>query len=281
MSQGDGWQRWSREPLVRFLALALVILALDRGFGAAPPASHKVIRVGAGQQAAARAAFRAEQGHEPDPAELQQVLAGWIDEQVLYREAVDRGLDRGDSIVRRQLVQKMRFLIEGAAANTASDDELRAWYAGHPDRYGTPATVDFEHVFLSRAKRDGRLEADADAALGQLRRAPQSFTTLGDPFPVPSIVAGADPARVRREFGSDFAAALRELPEKSWAGPLVSPFGLHLVRVTARTPARPLAYETVAARVRADWQADRREAARREALDRLRARYRIELEAVE
>lgn len=279
MSSLGRWQRWSREPLVRFLLLGLAVLGIDRMLAGPGTAASARIVVPASQQAAARAAFRAAQGREPDAAELEQALSGWVDEQLLYREALARGLDRGDAIVRRQLVQKMRFLLEvddGAAE--PSDAELREWHAAHAARYAMPATTSFQQVFLGRARHGAALEEDAAAVGRQLARAPEQFAQLGDPFPTTAFVHDADDARVRREFGAGFADALAGLQPGAWVGPVASAFGLHYVRVTARAPARPLPLESVRARVRADWQGEHRDAARRAALDRLRRHYRVELE---
>ncbi len=49
-------------------------------------------------------------GRLPNDRELQDLLDIWIRDEVLYREALERGLDRNDEIVRRRLTQKMRNL---------------------------------------------------------------------------------------------------------------------------------------------------------------------------
>lgn len=276
MSEDGRRHRWLREPLLRFLALGLVLLGLDRAF--APQTEGRIV-ISAAQQSAARAAFRTEQGRDPDPAELQRYLDGWIDEQLLYREALARGLDRGDSIVRRQLVQKMRFVLEGEAGDAEPDEaELRDYRARHAARYAAPATTTFQHVFLSRGRHGDALPRAAADAAARLARAPEDFVGLGDPFPATQVLEAADAARIRREFGVEFAAALDALPAGAWSAPVASAFGLHLVRVTARSPGAPLPFEAVAARLRADWRAEQREVRQRAALDALRARYAVELE---
>ncbi len=46
----------------------------------------------------------------PTPAESDRFVADFVREEVLYREALARGLDRNDLVVRRRLVQKMEML---------------------------------------------------------------------------------------------------------------------------------------------------------------------------
>lgn len=273
---------WWREPLWRFLLLGMTILAVDRlimrGDDAAGAASAHIV-VTASQQATLAEGFRSEQGRDPTTDELQARLDRWIDEQVLYREALALGLDRRDAIVQRQLTQKMRFLIEDATLlPEPTQADLQGWLDQHPERYGEGPAVSFEQVFLSRGRHGKRLTAEATRIATQLQHDPQAFVGLGDPFLVGQSVVAADAARLRRDFGTEFGAALAKLPQGQWAGPISSGFGLHLVRVTSRAPFVPAQLEAVRDRVHLDYQLAQREARNREALAQLRARYRVEFE---
>jgi peptidyl-prolyl cis-trans isomerase C len=277
----ETFRHWLREPLLRFLLLGLVILGVDRLLAADDAADHDASRivVSAGRQAARAQAFQAEHGRAPQPEELQALLDRWIDEQVLYREALVLGLDRRDLIVQRQLTQKMRFLIEDDSLLPEPDEAaLQAWLDRHPERYGRAPTVSFEQVFLSRGRHGERLVEEAERLAGQLQREPSAFVGLGDPFLVGQLVTQADAVRLRRDFGVDFAEALAPLPLGEWSRPLPSAFGLHLVRITAREPFRPATLAEVAEQVRRDWRLAQREARNRAVLAELRARYRIEFE---
>ncbi len=279
--EGNFLLRWAREPLCRFLLLGLAILAVDRVLTAGNAGDHDALRivVSAGRQAALAQAFQAEHGRAPQPEELQALLDRWIDEQVLYREALALGLDRRDVIVQRQLTQKMRFLIEDDGLLPEPDaGELQAWLEQHPERYGRAPTVSFEQVFLSRGRHGERLAQEAERIAGQLQQSTQAFVGLGDPFLVGQVVSQADAARLRRDFGPGFAEALTTLPLGRWSPPLASGFGLHLVRVTAREPFRPALLADVATQVERDWRLAQREARNRAALAELRTRYRIEFE---
>jgi hypothetical protein len=276
-------RRWLDEPLCRFLLLGLAILAADRlitGSAGMPGGSQDPrIVVTAGRQAALAEAFRAEHGRAPRPDELQATLDRWIDEQVLYREALALGLDQRDVIVQRQLTQKMRFLIEDATLlpePTAA--ELQDWLDRHPGRYGHGARVSFEQVFLSRGRHGERLAAEAERVARQLRTQPGAFVGLGDPFLVGQVVANADAARLRSDFGPGFEEALAQLQPGEWSAPVNSSFGLHLVRVTERRPFEPARLDEVSDRVRLDYQLAQREARNRATLAQLRARYRVEIE---
>lgn len=93
------------------------------------------------------------------------------DEEELYRQALALGLDRDDLIIRRLLIEKMRLLLQlGAGIERPGDEILREFYAGVAEDYRQPARVSLWHVFLSSDRRGDALESDAAELLERLRR---------------------------------------------------------------------------------------------------------------
>ena len=272
-------RRWWNEPLCRFLLLGGALLAVDHLVGRErfeALEEERQIVVSASRKEALVEAFRAQHSRPPRGAELRALLDRWVDEEVLYREALALGLDRGDTVVQRQLTQKMRFLIEDATTlPEPSPAELEDWLERHAERYGRGPLVSFEQVFLSRGRHGDGLAAEAARVAEQLRRARDAFVGVGDPFLVGQVVTEADPVRLRREFGAGFAEALAGLTSGEWSGPVASAFGLHLVRVTARAPFAAARLADVADRVRLDFDLARREERNRAALAELRERYEV------
>lgn len=274
---------WWREPFVRFMLLGLLLFAADRFINGPLRANdaERLILIEVPDQQALRNAFRSERGREPTSAEWQARLDQWIDDQVLYREALALGLDRKDVIVRRQLTQKMRFLLEDASPLPEPTElQLQDWLANHAARYERPPTVGFEHVFLSRGRHGDQLDAQARSVRAQLDHAPEAYTRLGDPFPTGALVADANPTQVRREFGPEFAKSLQGIAPGQWTGPIHSSFGLHFVRVIATSAPQAARLQDVREQVRADFQAAQHEERTRAAIENLRQRYRIEIEKV-
>lgn len=92
------------------------------------------------------------------------------DDEALYREALALGLDRDDLIIRRLLIEKMRLLLQlGAGRERPSDAILQEFYAGVAEDYRQPARVSLWHVFLSSDRRGDALESDAADLLERLR----------------------------------------------------------------------------------------------------------------
>ena len=190
----------------------------------------------------------------------------------MVREAKRLGLDRDDTIIRRRLAQKLSFLTDDVATLATPDEtELKAYFEANRQRYATPAVTGFSHVFFSA---DRRADATLDARRALADFDPDGWRKAGDPFMLGRTYAYASDPRIERDFGADFAAALAELPaDGSWRGPVSSGYGAHLARVDSRTPALGADYESVATRVAADFDAERRAEANRAYFEELRAQY--------
>lgn len=254
-------RRWWREPALHVALLGASLFALD-AWRRRPRADAREVVVPASYVRALRGELTQRNGRAPTRAELQGEVEGFVREEVLYREAVALGLDRGDVIVRRRLVQKMEFLVEDVAAPEAPTDEaLDAYLRAHAPRYAEPARVSFRHVFFERG-RDGGASA-------------------GDPFALGSTFVDVDLDRVARDFDEGFARALAELPaDGAWRGPVASRYGTHRVAVSARSPGGLPALARVRERVAADLATDQRAEANRAAWRRVAAGYRVRVEGL-
>lgn len=264
-------QAVGREPLVHFVVLGGALFALHAWVARPPPSAIEVLP-------AFVDGLRAEQaertGKPPTEDETRSMIERYVDDEVLYREALALGLDRGDVIVRRRLVQKMELLAR-ASVREPSEAELGEYLKAHAERYGAGAAVTFRHVFVSRDRHGAAAAERAGELLAELR-AGADPAKLGEPF-----VAGATFARRTRGdldtgFGGGFAAAAFAAPVAEWSGPIASSYGLHLVLVSARDPGRVPELSEVLARVREDCSNERREGAVRSEIERLRGRYRVE-----
>lgn len=122
-------RRLLRHPLLHFLALgALLHLGLQQ-----LPAAPEPIVLDAAQVEAVRAAWHRETGRAPNAAELQASLRRHADEEMLVREALHRGLDQRDAVVRERLLRNIAFLFpERALAPAQGARSLRCARARPP-----------------------------------------------------------------------------------------------------------------------------------------------------
>ena len=303
---------WLQRPLLHFLVLGGLLFAGSRALEGPPEpvAAREPIVVDA---ARIREEFAERSGLVPTAADEAVLVERAIEEELLYREALARGLDRHDRhirhrlaekmrflspdsdrtpeelhreavgleldrddvIVRRMLVEKMRLIIAAAAASAEPDDAaLAAHVAANPERYAQPPRVRLWQVFA------GPDAAGADrllAELGDTRVAPEDALARGVPFPVAGRVGPASEQQLARLFGVDFARDAVKLPTGSWAGPVASTYGFHVVWVEAHEDAGVPALASVRGRAREAVRADERPERLREAIAALRRHYDVRI----
>lgn len=274
----------AREPLVHFLVLGGSLFLLQ-GLLRDPAADgERRIEVGRGQIERLAAAWTRQRGREPGARELQELVDGYVREEIFYREALRLGLDRDDIVVRRRLTQKLEFLLQDLEVeDEPSDEELQRFFAENRARYDKPPRVTFSHIFFSSDRRhDAR--SDAQALLDRLHSpAPsgQPGPDDGDSFWLHTHYAERSRREVAQLFGEGFAEAVFSLAQglspgrgaEHWQGPVASAYGYHLVRVVDFLPSRSLDLHEVRKRVVGDWRSARRREANEAAYERLQERY--------
>jgi peptidyl-prolyl cis-trans isomerase C len=257
--------------------LGVLLFAIERAV--APPSADQEIVVSAPAVAAMREEFRRRTGRVPSATDERSLVDAHVAEEILVREAIALGLDRGDPIVRRRLVQKMQALLENTEpVPEPSDAELEAYLAAHAARYASPDRVSLTHVFVSAQRAGGDAPAEA-ARLRTTLVGGGDPAGLGDPFLRGRELRLHSEAELAAVFGASFAAAVVRLPEGEWSAPVASTFGLHVVRVTERRAGVAPTLATLRRRIEADWREERRRALEREAQERLRGRYVVRVES--
>lgn len=267
-----------REPLLHFLLAGLGIFLI---YGLIAPrrgdeASHIVVSSATIATLAGR--FQGTWQRAPTTAELDGLIDAYVNEEVLFRHGLALGLDRDDQVVRRRVLQKLAVIgEESSAMATPTDAELGAYLAAHAGQYATAALVAFDQVVFDPQRHREHLEADVESARARLLAGARP-EDIGDP----TMLAHRNRAQgidvTARDYGEEFATAIAALPVGSWAGPVHSGYGVHLVRVTSVTPGRPAALAEVRAAVTRDWESDRRVSAFAQYTKNLRSTYTITVE---
>jgi len=172
---------------------------------------------------------------EPTLSELRSQLQQYIREEVLYREALSRGYDKDDMIVRRTLMRKMEFLAEGQVdEKDISDEEIQAYLAIRPEKYRIPPRISFAQVYFNRDKRGAQAKQDVITAIAGLEKQEFDINRLqqfGDRFMLQNHYTSQSPQEIRSQFGDQFADTLFQLSPDQWHGPVASGYGLHAVYV--------------------------------------------------
>ncbi len=280
-----------KEPLFQFLFIALLLLLGERLINADDYAYDQYhIEVDDAvllqfMQLRAKT-FKPEEAQQALNAlssdDRQRLVDDYAREEALFREAMELNLDKNDQIIRRRLIQKMDYLAQGFydEAEAITEDDLRDYYAEHREEYKKPASATFTHVFVS-SERHGVDQAQAIAAkLQQTLNSEavpfENAPRYGERFLYNRNYVNRDDDEIGSHFGDEFQQQLFAFETgEQWQGPVQSTYGWHLVLLVKNTPAYIPPLEEIAANVFADAQRQQQQQVKRQAIDKLMAKYQI------
>lgn len=262
-----------KDPLVHFLVLGLGLFVLF-DLVASDEAAYDSRVINVDRDALLTFVQYRSRAFEPKAAaarldnmsddELERLIADYVREEALHREAKALGVDKNDYIIKRRMIQSIEFITDGfvTAAVDVSDDDIAAHYEANREDYYINPFVTFTHVFFSgeRHSRDETL-ALATAKLAELNRQQVPFSHAprhGDRFPYFVNYVERDPQFVASHFGLSMAQKVfgLESSDSTWHGPFESQYGMHLIMLTRKAEGRYPELAEIEAVVRDDAERD-------------------------
>lgn len=272
-----------REPLLHFLLIGAAFFLYYHMFsGPAQDRDGKTIVVGAAEIEWMRASWQQRWNRPPMPDELDGMIEDYIRETVLYREALALGLDKDDRFIRQRLGLKMEFLAADLVTLAPpAEDELRAYFEAHRERYKEPPRFTFTQVYFDPDKRGKTTLEDAEAARTRLDGGDGEIAdpgSLGDSLMLGNDFIDRDQADIRNIFGSVFAQTLASLSPGQWHGPVSSGYGVHLVYVSSVYEPTSPDFNAIRERLVQDWTADKGDELKKRFYAGLRDQYTVIVE---
>jgi hypothetical protein len=254
-----------KEPLVHFLLIgcALFVVFGVLGEGKRAAAAKRIVvdgeRLATYLEFNSRA-YGATSLDDLTTEQLDRLIDDFVRDEALYREATALGLDERDPGFRRQLIRRLEAInLEVVSSSIElTEDDLEEFLAERSDRYWVTPTITFTHVFFNHERHgEEKAQALARAKLAELNRARIPFHEApahGDRFLYLAnyVKKGAD--EIASHFGSAMQEELFALEpdEETWVGPFRSPYGSHLILLTARTEGYAPTLDEVRRRVQSD-----------------------------
>ena len=271
-----------KEPLFHFAVAGVVVFCAYAWLNEGEPAAEHIepVRIGEGEVKWLRETFANQWLRPPDANELQGLVTNLVDEELLAREAQALGLSENDTIVRRRLAQKLKFLIEDTSRLAEPTDKaLRQYFELNAAPFETGATVSLTQIYFNPQERHDA-SRDATTALASLQKTGPGAqaTDMGDRFLLDNELRDADEQTVSSIFGQDFAKAVFALEPGKWSGPVKSGYGLHLVFLSSRTAATKPQFDTVREKVAKEWRREQEEKTNSDYLARLREKYGVSID---
>ena len=216
----------------------------------------------------------------------QQLVEDYVRDEALFREALTLGLDNNDEIIRRRLIQKMEYLAQGFYNQIPelSEQQLKDYFADNKQHYQMAANITFTHVFVKTNNVDQPEKPQAawlraGKLLATLNNNSVLFSQAGEYgdrflFNLNYVDRGAD--TIASHFGSSFQQSLFALDtSKTWQGPILSDYGIHLVLISNKTVSRTPELNEVAAAVLADARRMQQTELKNKAISGIINKYRI------
>lgn len=236
--------RLLREPLFHFVVLGGLLFALDAALTAVRGGERDIV-VPAAVRKEAHDTFVATARREPAETEMRQLLARWLDNEILYREGLALGLDKGDPAMRERVIFKALNAVQAGVVLPSIDEAaLEAWFEAHRARYDVPARLTFDEAVLA-----------GDTPPQDLRRFVAALNGQGTPALDASLrtFRKRPRATIVDTYGEAFAQALEQAKTGAWTL-IESSSGLRAVRLQEQTPGSSPAYREVRDTVYQDWK---------------------------
>ncbi len=273
-------RKWWREPLVHFILIGALLFVGHYIWAQHVSKQDYTIHVSASEIQRQAEIFASENQRQPSDEDIQALIFAHVEEQILMREAQRLGLEADDTIIRRRLAQKMRFMInEDTPPDLPNDAILKAWFEENAALFVQPEQRAFIHVYFSPGSHND-VSAAANEALSRIND--QNWKTLGDPFIESNSVTMIDADGLTRKYGKNFTDKLFALPiQDDWQGPISSAFGLHLVRIVDHQSKDTPDFERARPDVERVWQEQSLRAANEQRLVDLLEKYKVEVEGLD
>jgi len=260
-----------REPLVHFLLIGVILFLIYGLVNTTPTQNEIIIDDGLINEIVAK--WELQRNRQPTLEELTGLVNEFVEQEVLYREALEMNLDHNDEIVKRRLAQKMEFISDGLAESLQPSEEmLKKYFEDNKDKYSRDPVYTISHVYFSQDKRSDAY-IDAKNALEL-----ESMEGLGDPLSLPKTYTDASSFAISRDYGTSFANSLDNLEIGKWTGPINSGLGVHLVFIKEKKAGGLYAFEEVNDKVIVDYNFDASNDFKKELISSLLKGYKVSIE---
>jgi hypothetical protein len=270
--------RLLREPLLHFLLIGAALFAAYEWLQPGGEARYRIV-VTPAQVDTIVAQFQGTWRRAPTHEELRGLVDSWVRDEIYYREGEAMGLQRDDPVVKRRVRQMYEVISEESLRREPpGDDDLSAYLAANAEMFRRPARISYDQVLVWPAGSS----TDATDAVANARQALAAgavSSRIGHATMLPRGGRDVGLDEIARDFGEGFAAQFPALPIGEWSGPVHSGFGIHVVRVTARTPGEVPALSEIRKAVAREWESARRLEAREDQRRDLRERYEVVVDA--
>jgi peptidyl-prolyl cis-trans isomerase C len=271
-----------KEPLFLFILTGVLLFFIYQSFTNYLNRNDNVITISKSEIALIEKSFEKKYFRPPSPEEKEALIQNIAKEMVLYKTALEMGLDKGDQVIKGRMVQKLTFLGNDLIKPPQpSEQDLVTFYEKHSQDYIPEEMITITHIFFDPDKREDKTRADAEKALQVLNSKGDfngDLAGYGDAFMLQNYYPNRTELEIRKSFGTGFTESIFKLDVGIWHGPVLSGYGTHLVYVHSHQKSEIPALPDVREQVKTEWLADMQKKLNDGYIEGLMARYEIVFE---
>ncbi|BDU70948.1 peptidylprolyl isomerase [Mesoterricola silvestris] len=195
------------------------------------------------------------------PGAREQYLKRFLDYRILAAKARKEGIAKAPDFAKKMQLMEMQVLIQSLfdrdgnglkAKSTVKDEDVKAYFDKHPDKFMTPENFSARHILVStraQGTEKARTDEEAKARIKEIQealKAGKSFEELAKTYsddPGSKDRGGLYDNMPFGRFVPEFDKAVRDQKAGEVGEPVKSMHGYHLIKVEKITPAVPQTFE--------------------------------------
>ena len=171
----------------------------------------------------------------------------YIKREILKREALNWGLDKVDPIISSRLSQLgEQFLMNNLPNEDFSEEVLSSFYNKNKHFYVDDAKITFSHIFFRNSDEKTINDLTYYIQTQNEQFFSNNLLSKVSVFPYQKNYAQRSESFIRGHFSEKTTKEIFSLKSSSkWQGPIVSPYGLHIVKLSSISKAKQKTYDDV------------------------------------
>lgn len=195
--------------------------------------------------------------------EIKRIERDYIIDELIFREAIDRGMHLTDSQTKTHLTNNLRRILVGTLPQP-SEADLVNFYAENIEDYRSEPTLSFRQVFFDTQPEDPA------AILTALNK---GDAVEGAPYWMGNDFQNYGESMVRGVFGTSFLGDLATLPDGKWAGIIETERGYHAIFKSASKAGELVPFAKIRDQIEQDYWAQQTRSSLDSAVETLAEKY--------
>ena len=174
-------------------------------------------------------AWKQQVGRNPSEDEIIRIINDYLEEEILYREAIALGLDKDDRIIKRRMAQKITFLKQESFVEIPDSKEVMAYFEANKQNYYINSSYTFTHHYFSN---ENDAQNRSNFAIKNLKNNQKPIDA--DPFLLGKNFVNKNDDEIDQDFGLNFSKNFYNVNLNEWIGPFQSSYGYHIVKIISK-----------------------------------------------